>query len=65
MYFMYGYVFIRLTNNLQHSKHPIFDLKVLKTIIIVVESAKYELSKNMRSVLKNLFCGNNFMFELT
>lgn len=57
--FYYDTIFIRLLNNLQITKYPMFYLGVLKIILIIVESAKYELGNNINSELRCLFCGND------
>lgn len=39
-------------------------LQVLKTILIIAESAKYEFAENINSVLRCLLSGNNFFLLL-
>lgn len=49
-------------NNLKHTKYPMFYLGILKIILIIIESAKYNFGNNMNSILQCLFCGNYIVF---
>lgn len=39
-------------------------LQVLKTVLIIAESAKYEFEENINSVLRCLLSGNNFFLYI-
>ncbi|XP_029341770.1 transformation/transcription domain-associated protein isoform X2 [Acyrthosiphon pisum] len=44
-----------LKNSLQDTKHPEFFIGILKTMLIIVETASYEFGENMYSVIRCLF----------
>jgi len=44
-------------NNLQNTKHPVFFIGILKTMLIIVETASYDFGENMYSLIRCLFCG--------
>lgn len=44
-----------LKNNLQSTEHPVFFIGILKTMLIIVETASYEFGENMYSVIRCLF----------
>jgi hypothetical protein len=53
-------IFARLLNIIQNTKYPVSYLEILKTILNIVESIKYDYDENMNTVLKCLFNGNIF-----
>lgn len=44
-------------NNLQNTKNPVFFIGILKTMLIIVETASYDFGENMYSLIRCLFCG--------
>lgn len=48
-------------NILPTTKYPVFYIEVLKSTLMIVQSAGYELGDNMNSLLNSLFCGNDFL----
>lgn len=51
-------IYVRLKDNIQASQNIMFDIGVMKTIFAIVQSANYELSENMKSLITHLFSGN-------
>lgn len=47
-------------NILPSTRYPVFYIEVLKSTLMIVQSAGYELGENMNSLLNCLFCGNAF-----
>lgn len=45
-----------LMNNLQNTKNPVFFIGILKTMLIIVETASYDFGENMYSLIRCLFC---------
>lgn len=51
-------------NILPTTKYPVFYIEILKSTLMIVQSAGYELGDNMNSLLNCLFCGNDFLIFL-
>jgi len=43
--------------NLQNAENPMFCIGILKTMLIIVETASYEFGETMYSVIRCLFGG--------
>lgn len=49
-------------NILPNTKYPVFYIEILKSTLMIVQSAGYELGDDMNSLLNCLFCGNYSFF---